>query len=124
LGRLGKLIYLIKRDKVIMEEWPLYRSFHWLKKKYCDENLTSREIAKECSVDHSTILKYIHRFGFQPHVAGNQPRESEYRITYFELPDYLYTGLKSYCKKNRKFMVTVVKKLILEFLLKERQKIF
>lgn len=43
----------------------LYRNKSWLKKKYIEENLHSKDIAKICGVQQCTILKWTNKFGLK-----------------------------------------------------------
>jgi len=44
-----------------------YRDEDWLKKMYCDKELSTAEIGDICGVDQSTIVRWVQKFGFESH---------------------------------------------------------
>jgi len=56
-----------------------YQNEEWLRERYIDDGLSSREIARRCNVSKSTVLNWLKRHKIDPRSLSNAHR---YRDTY------------------------------------------
>lgn len=75
-----------------------YKSKKWLRKKYIDENASSRVIAKECNTNKSTILRWLKTY--------NIPikNKSSYRKEILHSYGYLLVKKKDHPRSHRGYM--------------------
>jgi len=96
-----------------MKKPGLFHNRQWLRKKYIDEKLSIREIAKICSVDHTTIYYFLKKFGL------DTQRKLSVKMgqTHFYFPSHFLNALREFSKKQEQPVSVIVRSAMTEFMI-------
>ena len=108
-----------KERIVMIQEEPLYKSRQWLKRMYWREGLSSREIGKLCGVSHNAILCRLWGFGIERRKDGPPIRIGPGTYMSIFLPTYLHDALKKYSEKKKQSISGVVRRMLLDTMIKK-----
>ena len=101
------------------EEKP-YLCRQWLKRKYWDEMLSTREIAKLCGIGHDAIRYHLIRFGIKRRKIGPAFKIGPgFRINVLLQP-YLHESLKKYAKTKDQKLSEAVREILLNTMINEK----
>lgn len=99
-----------------MKKPGLFHYRQWLRQKYIDENLSIREIANMCRVDHTTIFYYLRKFGLDVDKKINAPMEQ----IHLYLPQYLLESLRDFSDLKKQPIRLIIQEVMMNHLLEKK----
>ena len=99
-----------------MRKPGLFHYRQWLRKKYVEENLSIREIADICKIDHTTVFYYLRKFGLDVEKKTGSPMDQ----THLYLPQYLLESLRGFSELRKQPMRLIIQEVITNHLLENK----
>ena len=107
-----------------MPENKPYLCRQWLKKKYEEEMLSIREIAKLCGIGRDAIRYHLIRFGIKRRKVGPAFKVRPGLKVNVLLQPYLHESLKRYAKTKGQKLAETVREILLNTMIKEKNNPF